>query len=140
MTLSNLNHPVKELIWVCRRTDALAINQWNNFTDTKFTYTNPNTVSSGNLALTDDELISLLNISGDTPSTDIVQGVLDTNFGNITDGNNPVITGELRMNGTTRFDPLSGRYFNLVQPYQHHTSTPTSGVNVYSFALSPEEH
>ena len=140
VTLSNLNHPVKELIWVCRRTDALTKNQWNNFTDTLFVYTNPNNVNDGNLALTDEELISLLNTSGDTPSTEIVQDVLSTNFGNVTDGNNPVVLGELRMNGTTRFDPVSGRYFNLVQPYQHHTSTPVSGVNVYSFALSPEEH
>ena len=140
VTLSNLNHPVKELIWVCRRTDALAKNQWNNFTDTLFVYTNPNNVNDGNLALTDQELIALLNVSGDTPSTDIIEGVLQTNFGNILDGNNPVINAELRMNGTPRFDAMSGRYFNLVQPYQHHTSTPVSGVNVYSFALNPEEH
>ena len=28
-----------------------------------------------------------------------------------------------------------------VQPYQHHTNIPTNaGINVYSFALKPEEH
>jgi hypothetical protein len=26
-----------------------------------------------------------------------------------------------------------------VQPYQHHTSTPATGINVYSFALKPED-
>ena len=74
ITLSNLNHPVKELLWVCRRTDALARNQWNNFTDTIFTYSVPNTADE--LALSEDELINLLNISGDSPSTDLVSGVL----------------------------------------------------------------
>ena len=34
-----------------------------------------------------------------------------------------------------------GRYFNLVQPYQHHENVPNNaGINVYSFALKPEEH
>jgi hypothetical protein len=27
-----------------------------------------------------------------------------------------------------------------VQPYQHHTNIPAVGVNVYSFALQPEQH
>ena len=30
-------------------------------------------------------------------------------------------------------------YFNLVQPYQHHSSVPAPGINVYSFALTPED-
>lgn len=138
INLSNFNHPVKELIWVCRRTDALARNQWNNFTDTLFVYTNPN--NNQDLVLTEDELIALLNTSGDSPSTDLISGVLQTNFGNVLDGNNPVISAEIKMNGTQRFDRISGRFFNLVQAYQHHTSSPVSGVNIYSFALSPEEH
>ena len=33
-----------------------------------------------------------------------------------------------------------GTYFDLVQPFQHHTRTPDTGINVYSFALRPEEH
>jgi hypothetical protein len=34
-----------------------------------------------------------------------------------------------------------GKYFNMVQPFQHHTNVPTNkGINVYSFALKPEEH
>ena len=33
-----------------------------------------------------------------------------------------------------------GRYFNLVQPYSHHTNVPATGINVYSFCFYPEEH
>ena len=36
---------------------------------------------------------------------------------------------------------IRDRYFNWVQCYQHHTNIPDSpGINVYSFALKPEEH
>jgi hypothetical protein len=31
-------------------------------------------------------------------------------------------------------------YFNYCQPWQHFSNTPKDGVNVYSFALNPEEH
>ena len=33
-----------------------------------------------------------------------------------------------------------GSYFNYVQPYSHHTRTPSDGINVYSFSLRPEEY
>ncbi len=54
---------------------------------------------------------------------------------------NPVATAKIQLNGHDRFDARYGTYFNWVQPYQHHTNIPESpGINVYSFALKPEEH
>ena len=55
-------------------------------------------------------------------------------------GMNPVVTAKLQLNGQDRFSEREGTYFDLVQPYQHHTRTPDTGINVYSFALRPEEH
>jgi hypothetical protein len=55
-------------------------------------------------------------------------------------GQNPVVTAKLQLNGQDRFSEREGTYFDLVQPYQHHTRTPDTGINVYSFALRPEEH
>jgi hypothetical protein len=55
-------------------------------------------------------------------------------------GENPVVTAKLQLNGQDRFSEREGTYFGLVQPYQHHTRTPDTGINVYSFALRPEEH
>ena len=55
-------------------------------------------------------------------------------------GMNPVVTAKLQLNGQDRFSEREGTYFDLVQPYQHHTHTPDTGINVYSFALRPEEH
>ncbi len=53
---------------------------------------------------------------------------------------NPVQNGLLQLNGHDRFDSRDGDYFNYVQPYQCFSNTPSDGVNVYSFALTPEEH
>lgn len=63
------------------------------------------------------------------------------NYGINIDGSvNPVSTALIQLNGHDRFDTQNGDYFNFVQPWQHHTNTPPTGVNVYSFALSPEQH
>jgi len=55
-------------------------------------------------------------------------------------GNNPTSSAKLQLNGHDRFSERDGRYFNLVQPYQHHENVPSTGINVYSFGLKPEEH
>ena len=55
-------------------------------------------------------------------------------------GLNPVVTAKLQLNGQDRFSEREGTYFSLVQPYQAHTRNPDTGINVYSFALRPEEH
>ena len=55
-------------------------------------------------------------------------------------GENPVVTAKLQLNGQDRFSEREGSYFDTVQPFQHHTRAPDSGINVYSFALRPEEH
>ena len=80
-----LNHPCKELVWVCQHDD-------NDITD--FDYSNG-------------------------------QSIVDA---------------KLQLNGHDRFSVRKAEYFNLVQPYQHHTRIPAYGIYVYSFALNPEQH
>ena len=59
----------------------------------------------------------------------------------------------LKLNGHDRFSERGDDYFQFVQPYQHHTNSKgaampgqnttegdATSVNVYSFALKPEEH
>jgi len=56
---------------------------------------------------------------------------------------NPITQAKIMLNGNDRFATRKGDYFSLVQPYQHHENTPDKyhqGINVYSFALKPEEH
>ena len=74
----------------------------------------------------------------------------------------PVDLIQLRLNNATRFGDVEGRYFRLVQPWQHHTNIPHVGTQAvvsvdlnntatfasatstafiysYSFALQPED-
>jgi hypothetical protein len=74
----------------------------------------------------------------DTTNYLLAKVVLDS--GVKCEGKNPVEVAKLQLNGQDRFTEREGRYFDRVQPYQHHTRTPSKGINVYSFALKPEEH
>ena len=52
---------------------------------------------------------------------------------------NPTAVAKIQLNGQDRFTERDGSYFNFVQPFQHHTNSPSVGINVYSFALKPED-
>jgi len=197
----NLNHPVKELIWVVQRDDVvkLGYNQWNNYTDdfdadsgtgmltnglpdasqlvfsnvedttNVFPYVGVNTLDAEYLKYLHEAGISTSAGGYSTSQTNAQVrqprlpvgpgpnaanlaptdfGALTTaadyadhaGFGPINAGRNPTIRAKLQLNGHDRFQERLGSYFNLVQPYQHHTNIPPTGINVYSFALKPEEH
>jgi hypothetical protein len=112
-----LNHPIKELIWVfqdARRADCGIPATGGNYTAAAFTQ-----------PFTYDDIVNRCRI---------------------------------QINGQDRFDERYGDYFWKVQPYQHHTGggfslafapggggqvVPTTTppyINVYSFAIKPEEH
>lgn len=55
-------------------------------------------------------------------------------------GADPLTDAKLQLNGHDRFTVRQAAYFNLVQPYQHFTNIPATGIYVYSFSLKPEEH
>lgn len=60
----------------------------------------------------------------------------------LTDENkgNPIIFSNMDFNSYTRVPKLDGHYFNYVQPYETHHTTPSDGINIYCFSLFPEEH
>lgn len=139
----NFNHPVKELVWVVQpdkftsgAVDSYKGKQWFNFTDDwDTTYSSATFGNGSNLV---DPLGS--NDAGAMPG--VAAGgannvLLPVSFES---GVNPVSRAKLQLNGHDRFSERDGRYFNLVQPYQHHENVPKAGINVYSFALKPEEH
>lgn len=83
------------------------------------------------------EIIWVVKKSGDNSSNKFINF---TNNNNIEQGKNPVNRALLQLNGHDRFSEQSGKYFQNVQVLKH-TSTPEyPGINVYSFALNPEEH
>ena len=72
--------------------------------------------------------------------TDVVVWQHD-NYGLLIDGSiNPVVRGNLKLNGHDRFTEQDGMYFNYVQTRQHFLRTPADGINVYSFATDPTKH
>lgn len=112
------NHPVKELIWTVQENTFVAagFSQWSNYTDHK-------AANAG-----DTGTVGELHVRPMVPAGDVV-------------ARNAVLTAKLKLNGHDRFATRSGDYFNLEQTYKHHTCIPTSpGINVYSFALKPEDH
>jgi hypothetical protein len=129
----NFNHPVKELVWVSRMTSSTTIiAQRSNYTDTAAASIAPaETIIAGAL---EKSTVTLQNMTNPTDPW-IAQGA------GVGSANNPTQGAKLQLNGHDRFAARDGTYFNLVQPLAHHTSVPESpGINVYSFALKPEDH
>ena len=91
--------------------------------------------------------VNCFNVDNRSTSQGVVYNPYDVsvvqlnNYGLRLDGaGNPVEEANIQLNGHDRFDPLDGNYFNYVQPDAHHTRTPADGINLYSFALHPEQH
>jgi len=129
----NMNHPVKELVWVVQPeanvADTVSFGkQWFNFSDAVET----NFVAEGaDFATNAGSVVAAGAAGGGAAAMSVVS---------FNGGKNPVSLAKLQLNGHDRFSERDGRYFNLVQPYQHHENVPKQGINVYSFGLKPEEH
>jgi len=157
----NFNHPCKELIWVAKL-NGVPNNGWYDYTiptlgtaistlnNKDYGFTQSSTTSSSNFYPLKDALNNYKVSSNATALTDadILQNVqLNIEPYNPSNANinktfiNPFLDALLQLNGNDRFAVRNGEYFNLVQPYQHHTNIPLNrGINVYSFAIKPEEH
>jgi hypothetical protein len=152
----NFNHPCKELIWVAKLSDNDNLNHWYNYT-VKATgapyvasdYPNLFSTSTAQITTIDNTLKGDFYASSNY--TSVATETLDANLlssitynvepGFAPDAKNPFSKCLVQLNGNDRFAERNGTYFSLVQPYQHHTNIPANqGINVYSFALKPEEH
>ena len=144
----NFNHPVKELFWVVQR-DSFVDCSGTGDANAKYLGQQPfNFSDDWDMAV---GLLSLFTNDGttDTPTTVINSGAGNSNYllakllvdADVRcDGKNPVEVAKLQLNGQDRFTEREGSYFDKVQPYQHHSRCPSTGINCYSFALRPEEH
>ena len=127
------NHPVKELVW-CFSNVASNPNTLWNFTSAS---TNANIVLTSNV----EGLVSNCVVSPSVYGSPLL--ALGANGGDSTfteDAVGPLSEFKLILNGQDRFKAQKGKYFNQVQPFNHHTGSPYPGVYAYSFALKPEEH
>ena len=156
----NFNHPCKELIWVVQpdaNVDYCAAYTggellYKVYGAQPFNYSDavdalPNslhafqTVAHAKLTISNDVFEDLATVGGPAATSDAATFVLgEAALDMHCWGENPVVVAKLQLNGQDRFSEREGTYFGDVQPYQHHTRAPDSGINVYSFALRPEEH
>jgi len=108
----NFNHPVKELVWVLEPPEEAGTSGY---------------------------------FSGDTAETHF-KSLSRTVFGHFgqAQASGAVYSwlkdAKLQINGHDRFTARPGEYFNSVQPWQHHSGSPSVPIYVYSFALRPEDY
>jgi len=157
----NFNHPCKELIWVVQPDanvdycDSLVADSmlYKTFGAQPFNYTDAIDALPNSVAAFGGSDISANGEFVDAGNSDFTGGNTAANLSDAGTfvlaetaldmhcwGENPVVTAKLQLNGQDRFSEREGSYFDTVQPFQHHTRAPDSGINVYSFALRPEEH
>lgn len=86
-------NPVKEVVWLMRRADAIKYNEHANFTASY----------------------------PENPNFPIMA------------------SAKMLWNGMERMEEKPAAYYQLLQPYQHHTSSPREGIYAYSFAIYPEK-
>lgn len=163
----NFNHPCKELIWVVQpdaNVDYCASlssgeNLYALHGAQPFNYTDSLDVLPNTLQAFGSDIASGSYVTGglfqqaDAADVTGYGGVVTTGVSDPATfvlgetaldmhcwGENPVVTAKLQLNGQDRFSEREGSYFDVVQPHQHHTRAPDTGINVYSFCLRPEEH
>ena len=126
------NHPVKELVW-CFSNTLTQNSMWNFTTESNDADVKLHTAPA---AATSNALVSLSTYG----SPQLGLGELGGTSLFTEDSVGPLNTFKLVLNGQDRFKEQKGKYFNSVQPFQHHTGSPYAGIYAYSFALKPEEH
>ena len=127
------NHPVKELVW-CLDAGLARTKLWN--------FTNRSAVTevvleSDPTAIADSNAFITTSVSG-APLLKVGTGGGTSKFTEEAVGT--VGQMKLVLNGQDRFKEQSGKYFNQVQAFNHHSGSPYAGIYSYSFALKPEEH
>ena len=111
--LKNLNHPIKEIIWVAKQNDQQTTEPKDYF---RYFY---NSSNGGHAAV-----------------------MTVHNYQHTIHSINPqeiMKSASLTLNGTERVDKRDNLFYRFIQPYQHHTRIPMDYIYLYSFALKPEE-
>jgi hypothetical protein len=154
------NHPVKELVW-CYNNGSSTLNGLWNFTSNLMSSNAVVLESSTRVNFGASNVVTLVPLGSASGVPMMVGGSTAALVGTgsnvsvcqwLEDGlayfSNPIqnmscgplSSFKLILNGQDRFKEQSGKYFNQVEPYMHHTGNPYPGIYSYSFALKPEEH
>ena len=123
------NHPVKELLW-CFSNTQTQNSMWNFTTESTDADVKLHTAPA---VATSNALVSLSTFG----SPQLGLGELGGTATFTEDEVGPLASFKLVLNGQDRFKEQKGKYFNSVQPFQHHTGSPYAGISVTLSRLSP---
>ena len=124
------NHPVKELVWCTKRASG---------TDALWCFDGVATPPVVALEQASDNSNVAISTSA-TGSPLLLVGGPGCPVWSEEKSTRNMKSMKLVLNGQDRMKAQSGKYFNQVQPFAHHSGSPAPGIYSYSFALKPEEH
>ena len=112
---------VTRIVWVAQRSDSLANNDYDNYTNWQYRKRRPLNNTSGAyntplLSVTSGELVPQ-----STAQPDIL------------------VESTLLLDGKERFNSKNSGYFGYIQKYRHSTGTYLPGVYLYSFSLNNDQ-
>jgi hypothetical protein len=139
------NHPVKELVWCITQNSSYGKQLWDftqnaSYVSNVILTTNPVVQPTGlsnvlvPVTYATGSPMQLLSSLQTNQSQWVEDGyVAGTSYG-------PLSQFKLLINGQDRMKINSGKYFNQMQSFNHHSGNPYPGIYSYSFAIHPEEH
>lgn len=126
------NHPVKEIVWVCRNQNAGT--EGSNPAVNGASFDGASNLSSATADFGGSwNNNDFFNYS--SPDRSILTEVVGGNK-----SYEPFTYATLLLNGIERFTKRRPSYFRITQPMNYHSKVPSKHIYVYSFALKPEEH
>lgn len=168
-SLSNFNHPVKEIIWCLQREEVKNTNDWDNYIlQPTPLYDATRLIQMLNKdVLSNKYLFNMFHTSLDPSILTKYNAISGTNV--MTTANNILIellenanvwpeqnpdtiqldpsmnyvdiqaAAKLIFNGVDRFSEEDSYFFTNLQSYKYHSNVGLKGIYKYSFALNPED-
>jgi hypothetical protein len=161
---SNINqllyfvNPIKELLWTCQTKvwDRYEFVKIYNFTAiTNLTNDKIKLIIGNKHLIKKDDNIRIYNskyynntykvINVDETTVTINSDYIINDYGyveiiNTMYSENTIDTLTITFNTTERISARDGMYYNLIQPWKHHSNIPSPGIYLFSFAINPEEY
>lgn len=151
-------NPIKELLWTCQT------KVWDRYEFVKiYKFTAINNLMNEKIKLIidnkhlikKDDNIKIYNskyynntykvIDIDETSITINSDYIINDYGyveiiNTIYSENTIDTLTITFNTAERISARDGMYYNLIQPWKHHSNIPSPGIYLFSFALNPEDY
>lgn len=128
-----LQHPVKEIIWVGQRDDAIRRNDFNNYSN--WIYDDIPPYKQKYLEKYDFKEVFFPHVDNNQYLQNH-QKLLDFQYLK----KDIIFKVDFLMNGLFRFRDKRHKYLNQIQTYQHYKNNIDGGIYAYSFSLNPTEY